>query len=194
MIERADILDLCRSGAILVRTPDFDIRAGLAKNGNDESVLKAIDSLGPRSKIRQIEINGDTLFISEEGLVLFTLEVPYKTGNESDAVYLARHQSEGLEILLQYMPPNSRTSHHWHDGEIYIPVAGDFYVWRNQKEVVRIGRRVEINPGETHIGFTFNHPSITLIIAIGDIYHNHLKRPPLDFLHEQAKLQGFSPY
>ncbi len=133
----------------------------------------------------------DLWLIRGEGIEFHGLENPFKTGNDSDAIYLATAKLERGFLLVQYLPPMSRTSHHWHkDIEIFAN-SGELLIWRNQKEVVPVKGLVRLESGESHIGFTTEKPAITYIYQTGkELIHEPLQKPSQKFLLQQAQQVG----
>lgn len=124
--------------------------------------------------------------IRGERITAYTLENPFKTGSDSDAVYVATAFLENGILLAQYLPPFKSTSHHRHGREIFSN-TGDLLMWKNEKEVMPVTGKITLQQQEAHIEFTANKPAFTFIYRPGKtLDHEDLPKPSMEFLLEQA--------
>lgn len=136
-------------------------------------------------------VENDIWLLRGKGVNLHGFENPFKTGNDSDAIYIATSKLEKGFLLVQYLPPMSRTSHHWHNETEIYSNTGELLIWRNEKEIIPVRGLLTLKPGESHIGFTLDKPAITCIYQTGEeLRHEPLKRLSMKFLIEQAHIAG----
>lgn len=182
-IDRIPEIDMGRSGKFLA--------AVVGDQNEADNVANKLNDRG--HYVSQIPLGASTLVLTTNGMETFSLENPYTTGSPSEAVYLARHKEDNYELLVQYMGPNMRTSHHSHPYciELYRELMGDFFMYLGQKEIIKLRGHNMVRQNEFHVGFTAASPALSLIVLVGsDFYHEQKERPPHEFLVEQARLQG----
>jgi len=120
----------------------------------------------------------------------FTIHKPFKesdNSNNSDALYLAECDGEKDKWLLQYLPPNSMTSCHHHDGnikEIFYSIAGKAMLRVPEKDLLLFGNGEThiVEPEITHEIHTGPRSALTLIHISGDFGQHfvHHKDPRID--------------
>ncbi|MCR4325059.1 MAG: hypothetical protein NUV69_05220 [Candidatus Curtissbacteria bacterium] len=178
---------------ILMPESETSFRVAVARNQSElEGIHTQLNAEG-RTDIAQIYVNGKAVVVTTTGMKLYSMREPHKTGSPSDALYLARGSEKNLEILVQYLPPYQRTSHHRHPnaGELYQELDGNLFMLRNRSTVQRLTGRALITRYETHIGFTTDEPAISLVVLMGgDSTHTHVERPHHQTLIKKAQLQG----
>lgn len=95
----------------------------------------------------------------------------------SAAQYLAAGRIGNWSVLLQHLPPHSRTSWHYHKGsqETFIPLSGWCGVCLHHKDVdgkqcyetmldAEQGNSMHVEPGTPHVLYTCESPAINLIL------------------------------
>ncbi|MFC1697794.1 cupin domain-containing protein [Nanoarchaeota archaeon] len=88
--------------------------------------------------------------------------------DKSEAIYLARNREKGL--LLQYLPPHSHTSIHYHKirTEIYHIIEGTCILNIDGNDILLSQGKYEVKPNMVHQVKTNQNPALTLIKIIGD--------------------------
>ena len=84
--------------------------------------------------------------------------------------YVARSEDKRDGLLLQYMPPNSHSSKHYHKlkTETYYGLEGECLLEMDGKEVRLKGNVITINPKQIHQVKTGNQFALTLLVIKGD--------------------------
>lgn len=135
--------------------------------------------------------------IPKNNLELWGLENPYTTGNESDAIYVAKYQAHGMTFLVQYLSPNSVSSHHRHHvaTEHFFSPQGTEHalIWYNGYKVLPMNGHRQISLEEPHAVFSLDKPTIGFILQNTDKFEHDpsgLERPTIEFLKEQSRSAG----
>jgi mannose-6-phosphate isomerase-like protein (cupin superfamily) len=90
----------------------------------------------------------------------------------SQSIYYGRSKDKMDGLLLQYLPPNSRTSRHYHrlKTEIYHGIEGEaiIIVGEERNKLKLRKNKLEIFPGTVHQVITEDSPALTLLKIMGD--------------------------
>lgn len=126
------------------------------------------------NNLANLEINlaGVPFFLLLKNFHLYQPEKQKAKSPGSQAIYPARSANKMNGLLLQYLPPHSQTSCHFHQikTEIYHSLAGEAFIEIDQAMTVKLmyaGSRV-IFPRTIHQVKTANKPSLILIEVLGD--------------------------
>ncbi|MBU0761256.1 MAG: hypothetical protein KJ600_01390 [Nanoarchaeota archaeon] len=117
----------------------------------------------------KIDFNGSPCSIIYRGLD-FSGSPQVSQSAGSQAIYLARKDNGKQSFLLQYLPPRSVTSKHFHrvTTERFHGLEGACFVEVNGEETLVNGRTFEVAPGKVHQVKTGEEPSLTLIEMLGN--------------------------
>lgn len=174
--------------------PTFEILAAVAPDNSEIAGLE--------EKMRQkgctespVRINldgvGQTLLLSPQGLDIYPLESPYKTGSPSDAVYLAIYETGKYRVMIQYLAPRQRSSHHYHPfaTEAFDPISGELFIWYRHKFAFKVNNKMFVDREQSHLVFTGDQSAVSFILQSGENFeHAQLQRPDLKFLLDQIGL------
>lgn len=194
-------------GIRLITTPDFGIKIAVIDSSNEQyyKYKDTMNTIGGVFEVKRIDLpNKKTVLLSvPEGPETFTVEKPYRTGSPSDALYLVKYDSpsnngsEYHRALLQYLPPYTTSSHHFHPEatETFIPIEGDTYMLR-KNQVIKINGETSIGRNEPHMVFSLEFPTLTWISLIGEsIDHKQRRKPSITSLQQRLlSLNGDSPH
>jgi mannose-6-phosphate isomerase-like protein (cupin superfamily) len=111
-----------------------------------------------------VDFNGMPCCVAHNDL--FFYDNPRKAKSPgSKALYLARSRDKFDGLLLQYMPPDSITSKHYHEKrlETYYNLEGKCLLNIDGKDHVLEKSVVAIRPGQVHQVRTLREPALTLL-------------------------------
>ncbi|KKR78131.1 MAG: hypothetical protein UU23_C0003G0029 [Candidatus Curtissbacteria bacterium GW2011_GWA1_40_9] len=138
--------------------------------------------------------------VPANSLELWNLEKPYITGNQSDAVYVAKFQGDDMTFLVQYLHPNSVSSHHRHHKateHFFSPCGTEHgYIWLNQYKTIPIIGHRAIGPEDPHMVFALSKPVVSFILQNTDEFEHDptgLERASIEFLNSQVVDAGLYP-
>ncbi|RJO62298.1 hypothetical protein C4544_00430 [candidate division WS5 bacterium] len=147
----------------------------IKKENNKGVYLRAskdLDSLSREGKqiITKIDLPEMNYYILSEDFHIYN---PFGSSNSSGskAVYIARSADKFRGLLLQYLPPFSNTSNHYHKNkyEAYHCFAGNAKLLIDAAEHnLEIGKTVVVKPNQVHSVITDSDPCLTLLEITGD--------------------------
>lgn len=108
------------------------------------------------------------LHLAYRGMHLFP-QLKRSLSADSKALYLGRSAKKARGWLLQYLPPHSATSHHFHTAktERFINLAGRCRVGLDGRETMLAGTDATATPGTPHYLRTGATPALNLLIISG---------------------------
>lgn len=131
-------------------SPDFDAVEILSGHGFDMHTMRVADEL---------------LLFFHQPSFRFYKNIQLSCSNTSNAMYLGQSTDPLDGLVLQYMPPNSCTSRHYHKmrTEVYHSLAGKCLLYADD-EISRVNGNSKIIPPDTvHQLWTGSSPSIILL-------------------------------
>jgi mannose-6-phosphate isomerase-like protein (cupin superfamily) len=94
----------------------------------------------------------------------------------SEAIYLGESRDRKDGLLLQFLPPNSHTSKHYHSSDDRSPKIETFHGMEGegrievdgQDNLVREGTAITVFPNSLHQLRTLDYPALVLLLIEGD--------------------------
>lgn len=137
---------------------------------NKAELHKKISDSGKDFSMTDVDFGGVYYHLALRGFTVFRSPVPARSAG-SGALYIARRVVNMGGFLVQFLPPDSATSCHYHNltNETYHLIAGKATIVADGKEVrLKQGETHEIRPKTIHQVRTKVQSSIILIEIVGN--------------------------
>ncbi len=121
--------------------------------------------------ILEIDLADIPYFVALRDFEIYNKEKQKARSPNSQSVYLAISKNKMDGLLLQYLPPHSATSLHYHQfkTEAYHIIVGKATLMNHGKEIILERAKSElVYPHSVHQVITHDEPSLILLEIIGD--------------------------
>lgn len=122
-------------------------------------------------KVIGIDLAGIPYFLALRDFHMYDKNNQKAKSPNSEAIYIARSENKMDGLLLQYLPPNSKTSRHYHKHktENYHLIAGKAKIETSVgNQTLEHATTHTIKPEVTHQVVTEKEPSLILLEILGD--------------------------
>jgi len=143
---------------------EIELLTAIDPDDKDKLVLK-----NTQLPLKVVDLDGRQCYIVHHSLYFYD-EIQQAKSPTSQGRYIARSEDKSNGWLLQYLPPFSHTSKHYHGlkKEKYHGLEGECSLEIDGKKVKLKGNVVTVQPGQIHQVKTTQQFALTLLIIQGD--------------------------